>query len=75
LIFILIAPDRPGIEYYVKAARNQENESDHGLHRILDEDILYPPHIQKIIRSGEFDKGAFTGELNRMICSYLGHDG
>jgi hypothetical protein len=26
-------------------------------------------------RRDEFDKGAFTGELNRMICLYLGLDG
>ncbi len=97
------------------------NERDPELHKILDEDVLYPPHIQKIIRSNEklysktieermtaeypgkyenpalsselvvfvikmschwlimerrdeFDKGAFIGELNRMICSYLGID-
>jgi hypothetical protein len=29
------------------------NERDPELHRILDEDVLYPPHIQKIIRSNE----------------------
>jgi len=29
------------------------NERDPDLHRILDEEVLYPPHIQKIIRSNE----------------------
>lgn len=46
------------------------NERDPELHKILDEDVLYPPHIQKIIRSNEKLYAKMVEE--RMTAEYPG---